>query len=403
MYLSPPHMSGEEIQFVKEAFESNYIAPLGPMVDAFERDFAKKIGIPHTVALCSGTAAMHLALHILGVRGGDEVIVSSLTFIGSVSPVTFLGGIPVFIDADKTTWNMDPELLAQELGKCKERGKLPRAVIPTDLYGQCADYERIQGICKEFGVPVVADAAEALGAKRKTSGKLNEVEVHAGFGANAAVFSFNGNKIITTSGGGMLASEDEKLIERARVLSQQARDPFPHYQHSEIGYNYRMSNILASIGRGQLRVLDERVKQKRNIFEFYRRALDDIPGIAFMPEAAYGTSSRWLTVILISPKEFGASREDVRLALEAENIESRPVWKPMHTQPVFQIACWNEENKTNRINNRFKARKVGGEVAEDLFERGLCLPSGTAMAEEDLDRVVKIIKRKCSKIKKQNT
>ena len=201
----------------------------------------------------------------------------------------------------------------------------------------------------------------------------------------------------------MLASEDEKLIERARVLSQQARDPFPHYQHSEIGYNYRMSNILASIGRGQLRVLDERVKQKRNIFEFYRRALDDIPGIAFMPEAAYGTSSRWLTVILISPKEFGASREDVRLALEAENIESRPVWKPMHTQPVFQIACWSEESKTNRINNRFKARKVGGEVAENLFERGLCLPSGTAMAEEDLDRVVKIIKRKCSKIKKQNT
>jgi dTDP-4-amino-4,6-dideoxygalactose transaminase len=412
-------MSGEEMQFVKEAFESNYIAPLGPMVDAFELDFAKKIGIPHAVALCSGTAAMHLALHILGVRGGDEVIVSSLTFIGSISPVTFLGGIPVFIDADETTWNMDPGLLAEELAKCKKRGKLPKAVIPTDLYGQCADYERILGACKEFGVPVIADSAEALGAKRKlksahtqtvyhshdrqnTDTKEKEVEVHAGFGAKAAVFSFNGNKIITTSGGGMLASEDAELIERARFLSQQARDPFPHYEHSEIGYNYRMSNILASIGRGQLRVLDERVKRKREIFEFYQMTLVDIPGIAFMPEAAYGTNSRWLTVILITPEEFGANREEVRLALEAENIESRPVWKPMHTQPVFQIECWSAKSKTNRINNKYKARKIGGEVAEDMFERGLCLPSGTAMTEEDLDRVVKIIKGSIGKQKYQN-
>ncbi|MDY6854688.1 MAG: DegT/DnrJ/EryC1/StrS family aminotransferase [Thermodesulfobacteriota bacterium] len=405
------------MQFVKEAFESNYIAPLGPMVDAFERDFAKKIGIPYTVALCSGTASMHLALHVLGVRGGDEVFVSSLTFIGSISPVTFLGGIPVFIDADEATWNMNPKLLAQELATCKERGKLPKAVIPTDLYGQCADYEKILGVCKDFGVPVIADSAEALGAKRKlksahtqtvyhSQGRQNsdtneeEVEVHAGFGAKAAVFSFNGNKIITTSGGGMLASEDAELIERARFLSQQARDPFSHYEHSEIGYNYRMSNILASIGRGQLRVLNERVKRKREIFDFYQRALGDISGIAFMPEAAYGTSSRWLTVILITPNEFGASREEVRLALEAENIESRPVWKPMHKQPVFQIACWSEENKTNRINNRFRARKIGGEVAEDLFKRGLCLPSGTSMTEEDIDRVIKIIKRSVGKHKK---
>ncbi|MGE0083996.1 MAG: DegT/DnrJ/EryC1/StrS family aminotransferase [Desulfococcaceae bacterium] len=372
IFLSPPHMGGEEIRFVHEAFDSNYIAPLGPQVDAFEKEFSALTGIPHAVALASGTAAMHLALRILGIKAGDEVIASTLTFIGSVSPATFIGAVPVFIDADRISWNMNPDLLAEELERCHKKGKLPKAVIPTDLYGQCADYDRIKEICAPYDIPVIVDAAEACGAMYK--GK------HAGFGAKAAVFSFNGNKIITTSGGGMLASHDKALIDQARFLSQQARDPSPHYEHTQIGYNYRMSNILAAIGRGQLRVLDERVKAKRRIFEYYRNALKDIPGIDFMPEAPYGKSNRWLTVILITTEIFGADRETVRIALEAENIESRPVWKPMHMQPVFTTT--------------YKSGYTGGNVSEDLFERGLCLPSGTAMTNEDMERIVSVI-RKC--------
>lgn len=374
IFLSPPHMGGEELRFIHEAFDSNYIAPLGPQVDAFEREFCELTGIPHGVALASGTAAMHLALRILGIKPGDEVIASTLTFIGSVSPATFLGAVPVFIDADRISWNMNPDLLAEEMERCHKKGKLPKAVIPTDLYGQCADYDRIHEICAPYDIPVIVDAAEACGALYK--GK------HAGFGARAAVFSFNGNKIITTSGGGMLASDDKALIDQARFLSQQARDPSPHYEHTQIGYNYRMSNIVAAIGRGQLRVLDERVKAKHRIFEFYRNALKDIPGIAFMPQAPYGRSNRWLTVILINPELFRADRETVRLALDAENIESRPVWKPMHMQPVFG------SGKSEKI---YPARAVGGDVAEDLFERGLCLPSGTAMTDEDMERIVSII------------
>jgi dTDP-4-amino-4,6-dideoxygalactose transaminase len=361
-------MSGDELAFVRAAFESNYIAPLGPMVDAFEREFADHFGFPHALAVASGTAAMHLALRLVGVQAGDEILAATLTFIGGVSPALFLGASPVFIDADRTSWNIDPDLVQEEIRLGCSRGRLPKAVVTTDLYGQCADLDRIREICQPYGIPVVVDAAEAVGATYRGRS--------AGRGAHAGVFSFNGNKIITTSSGGMLVSDDRALIEKARFLSQQARDPAPHYEHTEIGYNYRMSNILAAIGRGQLRIVDERVAAKRRIFEAYRAALSDLPGISFMPEAPYGTCNRWLSVILIDPETFGADKEAVRLALEAENIESRPVWKPMHLQPVF---------------SRYRCR--GGEVSEDLFRRGLCLPSGTAMAEADLGRVIDVIRR----------
>ena len=432
IFLSPPHMSGAEIEFAKKAFASNYIAPLGPMVDAFEQEFANYTGIKHCVALSSGTAAMHLALHILGNeswvdgiergRNGDTgnpfVLASTLTFIGSVTPAIFQGYDITFIDSDRESWNMDPHLLAWELERCEREKRLPLGVIPTDLYGQCADYDRIYGVCKNFGVPVIVDSAEAMGARYKKSDacsvlsaeclglstEVNKSEqwIHAGKGARAAVFSFNGNKIITTSGGGMLASDDKEWIKRARFLSQQAREPFAYYEHEEIGYNYRMSNILAAIGRGQLKVLEDRVRRKRRIYEYYQSALKDMPGIEFMPDAAYGRSNCWLTVILISPERFGADRETVRLALEKENIESRPVWKPMHMQPVFRIAekrvlsakyqTIDKENQNNRTNKkRYPCRIVGGEVAEDFFARGLCLPSGTAMSNSDMDRVIEMI------------
>jgi dTDP-4-amino-4,6-dideoxygalactose transaminase len=370
IFLSPPHMGGEEQRFVQEAFESNYIAPLGPQVNAFEREFTEKLGVPYALALCSGTAAMHVALTVLGIGPNDEVISSDLTFIGSVAPIIFQGSTPVFVDSDRVSWNMDPDLLAEELEGCYKRGRLPKAVIPTDLYGQCCDLDRVLEICARYEVPVVADAAEALGATYKGRS--------AGAGARATVFSLNGNKIITTSGGGMLVSDDAEFIETARFLSQQARDPAPHYEHSLIGYNYRMSNILAAIGLGQLRVLDERVKAKRRIFDYYHEALKDIPGIEFMPEAHYGRSNRWLTVLLITPEEFGVDREVVRLALEEENIEARPVWKPMHMQPVFdtgrKATLLNEQHisrgrqgmrqKAGNVKRRYKARVAGGEVAE---------------------------------------
>ena len=422
------------MRFVQEAFESNYIAPLGPQVNAFEREFAEYVGIKHCVALSSGTAAMHLALRILGVGQGDEVIASTLTFIGSVTPVIFQGANLVFVDCDRTSWNMDPDLLKEALEDCKRRGKMPKAVVPTDLYGQCCQLQRIVEICERYGVPVICDSAEALGARYQWSGvsgqgsekdrsqksekdgvQMSDVRdqrtemvamrnsdlrsptsglwSHAGKEAKAAVYSFNGNKIITTSGGGMLASDDKEFIDYARNLSQQTREPFPHYEHTEIGYNYRMSNILAAIGRGQLRVLDERVKRKRKIFDYYQDALGDLPGIEFMPEPERSRSNRWLTVILITPEEFGADRETVRLALEKENIEARPVWKPMHMQAVFDCGSGFRVQglKAGQNKKRYKARIVGGSVSEDLFGRGLCLPSGTAMSNSDLDRVIDTI------------
>lgn len=363
IYLSPPHLSGREQAFVAEVFESNWIAPLGPHVDAFEREFASYIGIEHAVALSSGTAAMHLALRVLRLNPGDEVFCSTLTFSASVNPVIYEGGIPVFIDSDFSSWNINPSLLAEELSHRRRRGKLPRAVIAVDLYGQCADYTQIEEICRRFEVTLIEDAAEALGATC--------AEKPAGTFGWANIFSFNGNKIITTSGGGMLATNDERLAHSARFLSQQARDPAPHYEHSQIGYNYRLSNVLAGIGRGQLEVLDERVAARRRNFEFYKKMLGSIPGISFMPEAEYGTATRWLTCLMVNEKEFGASREDIRLHLEAHNIEARPTWKPMHMQPIFE-----------------KYKVVGGSVAEQIFERGLCLPSGSSLSESDLQRVV---------------
>jgi pyridoxal phosphate-dependent aminotransferase EpsN len=367
LHLSPPWVSGDELAFIADAVASNWIAPLGPHVDAFEREFAGKVGMTHAAALSSGTAALHLALHILDVRRDDEVLVPSLTFMGGVSPVTFVGARPVFIDSESHSWNIDPDLVGEELDASVRKSRKPKAVIVTDLYGQAADLDRILPICEHHGIPVVSDAAEALGTTYKGR--------HAGKGSRAAVFSFNGNKIITTSGGGMLASDDGVLIARARFLSQQARDPAPHYEHSEIGYNYRMSNLLAALGRAQLATLDERVRRRRANFARYQELLSGIPGVEFMPEAPWGQSTRWLSIVLITPEQFGNDREAVRLALEAQNIESRPVWKPMHLQPVFK-----------------GARVRGGAVAEDLFARGLCLPSGTGMTDEEIQRVAEIIR-----------
>ncbi|NCA81155.1 MAG: aminotransferase class I/II-fold pyridoxal phosphate-dependent enzyme [Opitutae bacterium] len=369
LFLSPPHMGGREPDFVRQAFASNYIAPLGPMVDAFEKEFSAYTGLPHCVALSSGTAATHLALRHLGVGPGDEVMASTLTFIGSVTPVTFQGAEPVFIDCDESSWNMDPALLEQAIDAAARRGKLPKAVIPTDLYGQPCDLPRIRAICDRHGIPVLCDSAEAMGARIQ--------ERHAGADAWAAVYSFNGNKIMTTSGGGMLASHDTELIDHARKLSQQARDPAPWYEHTEIGFNYRMSNILAAIGRGQLEVLDERVQRKREISAGYQARLGGLPGLSFMPEPAGCRSNRWLTVALIDPAAFGADTHAVREALEAENIEARPVWKPMHLQPVFKGCSF---------------RKGQEAVSEKLFAQGLCLPSGTAMTDADLDRVCDIVR-----------
>jgi dTDP-4-amino-4,6-dideoxygalactose transaminase len=367
IYLSPPHMGTAERELLLDAFDSNWIAPLGPHVDAFEREFCDTVGVPHAAALSSGTAAIHLALLMLGVGPGDEVLVSSFTFAATANAVTYLAAIPVFIDSDRETWNMDPGLLEEELAGCARRGTLPKAVIAVDLYGQCADYDPILAVCGRYGVPLVEDAAEALGAtyKGKPAGS---------FGA-AAAFSFNGNKIITTSGGGMLVSTEAGLVERARNLSQQARDPAPHFQHSKIGYNYRMSNLLAAVGRGQLKILQDRVSRKREIFRYYKGTLGGLPGLTFMPEAGYGCSNRWLTCTLVDPARFDATREDIRLALERENIESRPLWKPMHLQPVFK-----------------DCRIRGGAVSEELFERGLCLPSGTALRDEDLERIAGIVR-----------
>ena len=368
IYLSPPHMSGYEEEFVAEAFRSNWIAPLGPMVDAFEGEFCKYIGVQYATALSSGTAALHLAMLVLGIKAGDEVLCATLTFSASANAITYVGAQPVFIDCDRTTWNIDPDLLDEELAACAERGRRPRAVMAVDLYGQCADYGRIEDICRRYEVPLVEDSAEALGAT--CDGKK------AGCFGRVAVFSFNGNKIITTSGGGMLVSSDGELVRKARFLATQARDPAPHYEHSTIGYNYRMSNLLAAIGRGQLKVIEEHVAARRRNCELYREALGDVPGIAFMPKASYGRSNRWLTCILVEPLEYGATREDIRLALEAENIESRPIWKPMHLQPVFR-----------------EARTRSGEIAEEIFRKGLCLPSGSSLSSSDLDRIVGIIRK----------
>ena len=368
LHLSPPHMSGEEQRLVAEAFAANYVAPAGAMLAAFETEFAAATGIPHCVALSSGTAALHLAVKHLGLAPGDEVWASTLTFIASVAPAVHESARPVFFDCDAETWTLDPVLLEEALAKAARVGRLPKAVIPTDLYGQSCDLDRIVAACAAHGVPVIADSAEAVGARYK--------DRHAGAGARAAVFSFNGNKIITSSTGGMLASADGALIAHARKLATQAREDAAHYEHREVGFNYRLSNICAAIGLGQLRVLEARVARRRAINARYRANLSGLAGVSFMPEAPYGRATFWLTVIQIDSRIAGATREDVRHALDHAAIESRPVWKPMHLQPAFA-----------------GARTIGGAVAERLFANGLCLPSGSSMTDADVDRVSEVVAR----------
>jgi pyridoxal phosphate-dependent aminotransferase EpsN len=370
IYLSPPHMSGDERKYIAEAFAGNWVAPLGPNVDAFERELAAHVGSKNAVALTSGTAAIHLALVLLGVNRGDTVFCSSLTFIASANPILYQGATPVFIDSEPESWNMAPGALERALIAAKKSGELPKALIVVNLYGQSADYRRIGEMADFYGIPIVEDAAESLGAtcQGKSSGTWGK------FG----IFSFNGNKIINTSGGGMLVSDDASLIERARFLATQARDQALHYQHSVTGYNYRMSNILAGIGRGQLEVLEQRVKKKREIFLRYAAELGAIPEIAFMPEAGYGNSSRWLTVMTVAPDSLIRPQE-IMEALAANNIDSRPVWKPLHLQPVFQ-EC------------RYYPYKPGESVSERLFATGVCLPSGTNLSTLDQLRVIDTIK-----------
>jgi len=367
IYLSPPAVLGEEETAIVAALRSNWIAPLGPEVDAFEVDLAAQCDVEHALALSSGTAAIHLALIAFDVEPGDVVIAPSFTFIGSVNPVVYLGAEPWFVDSEPGSWNLDPDLLTEALTTARREGRRVGAVIAVDLIGQCADYQRIGAICAEFDVPLLEDAAESLGA---TYGGQP-----AGSFGRAAILSFNGNKIITTSGGGALVSNDVDLIARCRHLSTQAREPVVHYEHRDIGFNYRMSNILAALGRAQLATLADRVTARRRIFDTYAERLGDLDGIEFMPKADYGVSSRWLTTLTIDPDRFGATNLDIIDALEAGNIEARPVWKPMHLQPVFT-----------------SARMFNGAVSERLFGTGLCLPSGTQMTDDDLDRVIGIVR-----------
>ncbi len=363
LLLSSPHMGTWEQQFVAEAFATNWIAPVGPHIEAFEREFAQVVGVAHAAALSSGTAALHVALRLVGVEPGDEVLVSTLTFVASINPIVYLGATPAFLDSERTSWNMDPGLLADALRTRARAGRLPKAVVVVHLFGQSADIAPLAETCDRYGVPLVEDAAEALGATYhgRTPGTFGR----------AGMFSFNGNKIITSSGGGMVVSDDGALVEHARKLATQARDPAPHYEHTEMGYNYRLSNVCAAIGRGQLRVLEERVAARRRNFAFYHDALRNLPGLEFMPEASWGRHSRWLTCLTIEPGAFGLDREALRQYLDAHDIEARPVWKPMHLQPLYRDCS-----------------RVGGAVAEDLFRRGLCLPSGSNLSVDDLTRVV---------------
>lgn len=385
-------MGGTERHYVDQAFDSNWIAPLGPNVDGFEQDLAAFTGSSHVAALTTGTAALHLGLILSGVTAGDEVICQSFTFSASANPIVYLGAKPVFVDSEKLTWNMDPELLEEAiLDRIKKTGRTPKAIVPVHLYGMPAQMNSIMEIANRYDIPVIEDAAEALGSS--IDGKM------CGTFGRFGILSFNGNKIITTSGGGALISDDEAMIQKARFLATQARDPAPHYEHSEIGYNYRLSNVSAGIGRGQMEVLPERIKRRREIFEYYRNALcfgaEDqakttgtgssspaVPlhrensGSFVFPEEPEGYfSNRWLTTLLVNVgEESGITREDIRLALDAEQIEARPLWKPMHRQPVFRHYPY-----------------YGNGVSDFLFEYGLCLPSGTAMTGNDLDRVTGVI------------
>jgi pyridoxal phosphate-dependent aminotransferase EpsN len=367
--LSVPHMGGRERSFVEEAFASNWLSTVGPNVTAFENEFGLRLGLP-AVALGSGTAGLQLGLRALGVGPGDEVFCPSLTFVASVNPVVYLGAKPVFLDSDRESWNLDPECLASALRDRAARNRLPRAVMVVHLFGQCADMDPILEVCRRYGVGVIEDAAEALGANYRNR--------PAGTMGDAGVFSFNGNKIITTTGGGMLVSPDAALIAKARFWSTQARDPGIAYEHTELGYNYRISNVLAGIGRGQLEVLDLRVKQRRAVAFRYRDAFADLPGVSFMPQASYGLHTNWLSCFLIEEREAGCSRDEMIRLLDAANIESRPVWKPMHLQPLYE-----------------SADRYGGEVARDLFRKGICLPSSSSLTPHEQSRVIQTVRAAC--------
>ncbi len=367
IWLSSPHLSGHEQKYVQEAFATNWVAPLGPNINGFEEDLCSYVGVAHATALSSGTAALHLALVMLGVGAGDVVLCQSFTFAASANPIVYLGGTPVFVDSETHTWNLCPDALETAIKDQKRQGKQIKAVIAVHLYGMPAQLHEILDICNRYDIALIEDAAEALGStyagkKLGSFGKLN-------------VLSFNGNKIITTSGGGALLSDDEQFIQKSKFLATQARDDAPHYQHSEIGYNYRLSNICAGIGRGQMEVIEERVAQRRANFDYYVKALSFIEGISFQPEAAGSFSNRWLSCIIINPLQTGGiTRENVRLALAAKNIEARPLWKPMHLQPVFE-----------------KASFYGQNVAENLFDHGLCLPSGSNLTSTELEQIVEVI------------
>jgi dTDP-4-amino-4,6-dideoxygalactose transaminase len=372
IWLSSPHMGGTELNYIHEAFDTNWVAPLGPNVNGFEEDLQRFTGAKHAAALTSGTAAIHLGLIILGVKAGDTVICQSFTFSASANPITYIGATPVFVDSELDTWNMSPQFLRKAIETGIANGKKPKAIIPVHLYGMPANMPEIVNIAKEFQIPIIEDAAEGLGSH--INGK------YLGTYGEIGVLSFNGNKIITTSGGGALISDHENYVNEARFLSTQARDNAPHYQHSKIGFNYRMSNISAGIGRGQMEVLDDRINRRREIFETYKNALKDIAAIQFLDEPNGYFSNRWLTTILVLENDSQITRETLRLALEQDNIESRPLWKPMHLQPIFS-------------NYEF----FGDGTSERLFELGLCLPSGSNLTELDLNRIIKQIRAVFSK------
>lgn len=364
IWLSRPHMSGREEALVAQAFASNFVAPLGPQLDAFESKVSQYLGGGlHCVGLSSGSAALHLALRIAGVGPGDEVWVSSMTFAGGIFPVNYLGATPLFFDLDPKSWTVDVNNVAQQLEDAARSNRLPKAIVPTDLYGQSVDLDPLEALAAQYGISLIVDSAESLGASYR-EGRM------AGTGGDAAVLSFNGNKIITTSGGGMLVTRHKAWADEARFLATQARDPAPHYEHSTFGYNYRLSNICAAIGLGQMEVLDDRVSRRRAIFERYRDALSR-PGISFMPELDGLRSTHWLTALTFDPNQVGVSREDIRLMLLEHEIESRPLWKPMHMQPLYAGTAYH-----------------GSGVDERLFAQGLCLPSGSDMSDDQQDEVI---------------
>lgn len=369
IYLSPPHLGRHELNYLHKAVEDNWVAPVGPNLDGFEADISAAVGVPYCVALNSGTAALHLGLLLLGVGPGDEVLCPSFTFVATANAILYCGATPVFIDSEADTWNMCPERLREALADRYRLGKLPKALLLVHLYGMPAKLPELLALAAEYDLPVLEDAAEALGSywQKQPLGSFGRV----------GIFSFNGNKILTTSGGGALVTADAELARRARYLATQAKDPAPHYQHSEVGFNYQLSNLLAGIGRGQMELLPDRVKRRREIFNWYREHLAGLPGLALAPatEPAGSHANRWLTTLLLDPTATAATPESVRQHLETRNIESRPLWKPLHLQPLFA-----------------DAPMYGGAVCADLFARGLCLPSGTALSDDDLRRVAKTVR-----------